>query len=164
MLNDEEIESYTRDKEKIFVSEYLKHFNAAKAAEKVGHSKANARQAGYRLLTNDYIKKAISDYVDNVLAGEKDALKVGVIDELKKIAFSDFSGVYDKENGFNIKDNGAIINSFSTGLDGKERIKLYDKMKALDTLTKYLSLIQEKTEHEHSGGIEIIFRDKETSA
>lgn len=47
-------------KQQTFVSEYIVTFNATQAAIKAGYSKKTARQIGYRLLTNVYIKNLIN--------------------------------------------------------------------------------------------------------
>lgn len=47
-----------------FVEAFCVSFNATKAAETAGYSKKTARQQGYRLLTNVYIKNAIKAVLD----------------------------------------------------------------------------------------------------
>lgn len=44
-----------------FVREYIKDFNATKAAERAGYSKKTARNQGSRLLTDDEISKRVSE-------------------------------------------------------------------------------------------------------
>jgi phage terminase small subunit len=48
-------------KQERFVLEYLVDFNGAQAAIRAGYSQKGARQAAYRLLSNDYISQCIEE-------------------------------------------------------------------------------------------------------
>ena len=54
------------NKNKLFVSEYIKDMNAAKAAIRAGYSQKTARSIGQRLLTKVDIKKAIEIELEEV--------------------------------------------------------------------------------------------------
>lgn len=145
-------------KELLFVSEYLKDFNATRAAIEAGYSKTSARQIGCENLTKPSIRSEINKEIDYILKNNKDiALKV--VRESEKIAFSKLTDYmeYD-DDGITLKPSGEIDSSAiesiqidsstSTTENGtnttvKKRIKLYDKNKSLELLAKYSELYKE---------------------
>lgn len=54
------------DRQKLFVEEYLKDYNATKAAIRAGYSKRTAYSQGQRLLKNVEIKQAIADFREKI--------------------------------------------------------------------------------------------------
>jgi phage terminase small subunit len=53
-------------KQHIFVMAYLESFNASKAALAAGYSENCAKEQGYRLLTKDHIKDAVSRELNEI--------------------------------------------------------------------------------------------------
>lgn len=51
----------TKERYDLFVTYYLQHFNATRAAIEVGYSEKTARQQGHKLLTNVYIQEKINN-------------------------------------------------------------------------------------------------------
>jgi phage terminase small subunit len=138
-------------KEKIFISEYLKDFNATQAAIVAGYSKKTAKVIGYEILTKPYIQDAIKKEVDVILRDNR-SLALRVVRECEKIAFGKISDVMEfDDNGVVLKDSDKIdtatiesigMDSFETkaGTSVKKRVKLYSKEKALEILAKYTTL------------------------
>lgn len=87
-MKDLEFQKKLTIKQKIFISEYLIHRNATKAATLAGYSPKTARSAGSRLLTNVDISLAIKNGIEKqVKAAEITAQEI--IQGLKSVAFSD---------------------------------------------------------------------------
>src|SRR5688572_29033319 len=63
-------------KQKVFVSEYLKSFNASDAARKAGYSVRSAYARGYELVRNREVKAEIEARLDEVHMGAEEALKL----------------------------------------------------------------------------------------
>ena len=157
------------DKQQLFCMYYLKYFNATKSYQKayqVDYMTANAH--GYKLLSNVVIKAEIErlkrarlegiqldsqaivqKYIDIAFADITDFLSFGQ----KEITATDEMGtpLLDHEGNPMMKvinyvdfknDNevdGTIISEVSMGKDGI-KVKLYDKMKALEWLSENLDL------------------------
>ena len=140
-----------------FVDEYLVDNNGAQAAIRAGYSEKTAREQAARLLTKVIVKKALEEKRAEI--AEENQLKISdVIDELKKIAFSDVTQVMS----FNSK-NARVKSSKSLSEDAKKTIssvsktqngltvKLHDKVKALELLGRYLNIFSEKIQVEGAG-------------
>ncbi|MBG9787259.1 terminase small subunit [Brevibacillus laterosporus] len=161
------------DKQRLFVMEYLRDFNATRAAMAVGYSKKSAYAIGWENLRKPQIQAEIKRQKESLI----DDLGVGVqrvIAEYMKIAFADISeyvefGQQDvpmfTEEGIPIIDpetgeqmtykrnfvtfknseevDGTLISEVKQGKDGVS-VKLHDKMKALATLEKYLGYMTEE--------------------
>jgi phage terminase small subunit len=78
-------------KQKLFVSEYLKDFNATRSAIAAGYSAKTAAVIGHELLRKPKIQEAIRKHVDAALDADKITLKKIIVDELKKTALDDES-------------------------------------------------------------------------
>lgn len=151
------------NKQKLFCIYYVKYFNATRAyleAYKSSYKTANA--SGSRMLVNVSIQQEIQRLKASKLKGaylEPEDLLQKYID----IAFSDITDYVEfgtetytkidedtgeerhfKSTHINFKDSsaidGTIISEVSKGKDGI-KIKLQDKMKALDFLSKNIGLL-----------------------
>ncbi len=150
-----------RPKQKKFVQEYLVDLNATQAAIRAGYSEKTAYSIGFENLRKPEIQEALD------LAQKKLAKKVEVtIEELitayKQIAFADLAECYD-ENGFlkNIHDIPISARMALAGLEVDElyegkgetreqigqtkKVKMWDKLKALDALGRHLGLFNADT-------------------
>jgi phage terminase small subunit len=67
------------DKEESFINEYIKDFNATKAAERAKYSKSSARQIGSENLSKPYIREEIKKRLDSLELG-KEAVKKMITD------------------------------------------------------------------------------------
>lgn len=152
------------EKQRLFCIYYIKYFNATKSYQKAYKSEyTTAMVNGSRLLRN----AKITAEIDRLKAEQANELKLDVRDILQKyidIAFADITdfiafgqkeievvndlGEVEKRNinyvDFNesIEVDGTIINEISHGRNGPT-VKLADKMKALEMLSKYFDLLSD---------------------
>jgi len=150
-------------KQKFFILEYLIDKNAKQAAIRAGYSKKTAEVIGSRLLSNVKVKDEITR---QIALQEKRTLITAdqVIIELKKIAFLDIRGAFT-EQGM-LKDLSDIPEDIAHAMAGIEvmelydgrgndrekigytkKIKLCDKVRALELLGKHLKMFTDKIEH-----------------
>ncbi|MCM3141672.1 terminase small subunit [Brevibacillus sp. MER 51] len=161
------------EKQRLFVFEYLRDFNATRAAMAVGYSKKTAYSIGWENLRKPQIQAEIKRQKDAMV----DDLGVGVqrvIAEYMKIAFADITDLLEfgqkeeqlfNEEGKPIPDpvtgepltykrnfvsfknsdeiDGTVVGEVKQGKDGVS-IKLHDKMKALEKLEKYVGFMTEE--------------------
>ncbi|PAE17279.1 terminase [Virgibacillus sp. 7505] len=156
------------NKQQLFCIYYVKSFNATQSAIKAGYSPDTAHVQGSRLLKNDKIAAEIrrikQDLTDSLFIDAQDVLA-----KYAAIAFADitdfttfgkkevevmgmFGPVEDEDGNVMMKEvnyvdfkesnmiDGTIITEVKQGKDGVA-IKMADKMKALDVLTKYFELL-----------------------
>jgi phage terminase small subunit len=145
-----------------FVAEYLVDLNATKAAIRAGYSRRTASSIGEENLRKPEIQKEIEKRMDDILE-DRAVMTLRVIRELECIAFSDISHYVEFDNGeVRLKplqdvDTRALENVV---LDDnvvrkgddiiktymKFRVKMHDKIKALELLARYLGLLNEKND------------------
>ena len=143
-----------------FVEEYLIDLNATQAAIRAGYSERTAKQQGQRLLTNVDVAAAVS-------AGQKarsartEITQDRVLEELAKIGFSDLRKVFTPAGGildpqdWDDETAGAISSlevvrrhQGDKDEDGNNlveythKIKVWDKLSALEKLGKHLGMFQ----------------------
>jgi phage terminase small subunit len=152
-------------KEQHFVSEYLIHKNAARAARKAGYSVRCAKEAGYELLTKAHIEEAVQAGLA-MIAHRCEVNAERVTRELAAVGFSSVANYEFDEEGqvqlvedapseailavANIRrrkkvttlENGAMLTTYET------EYRLYDKLKALELLGKKLRLWTDRVEVE----------------
>jgi phage terminase small subunit len=135
-----------------FVDEYCIDFNGTQAAIRAGYSIKSANEQAARLLANVSIRKALDE--KRLEIAESSKLKVSdVIDELRKIAFSDITQVISFSNSkAKVKssrklseDARKVIASVSQTQNGLT-IKMHDKVKALELLGRYLNIFTDRVE------------------
>ncbi len=150
-----------------FVAEYLVDMNATEAAIRSGYSRKTARAQGCRLLTDVDIQAAVK-------AGQSAKLtKTGVTAErvmleLQRLAFSDLRQLFTPEGELKpmrdlTDDQAATVASLEVlkknvaagdgHIDTIHKLKVWDKLKALEMLSKHFGLLIERVDH--SGKIEI---------
>ncbi len=137
-------------KQQLFVADFLIHGNAEKAAIAAGYSKKYAKSSSYKLLDNIGIKAQVQKQRDEI--AEKAKLKASdVINELKRIAFSNikdvasFSGDLVKFKDSEKLDDGVAsaiseVSSTDTKFGATLKVKMYDKIRALQLLCEYFNL------------------------
>ena len=152
------------DKEKLLVNEYLTTFNQTRSYMRIYEVENydSAKTMACRKFTDVNLKAAIKEKTA-LLIDERDELAKRVIEEYKKIAFSDIRDVADYIGGevdfksFDEIDTSAIkeitCKKENLRVDGNKEsytenmsVKLYDKKLALDSLSKYLGMFIDKTE------------------
>lgn len=162
------------EKQAQFVREYLIDLNATQAAIRAGYSEDTAQPQSSRLLSNVMVSKAIAD----AMAERSVRTRVTadrVLTELARIGFSDIrsavawrantseTGEEDedgvpKTRAFNEveligsaeidHETAAAISEISQGKDGALKVKMHNKVAALQEIGRHLGLAQR---HEHSG-------------
>jgi phage terminase small subunit len=148
------------DKQEKFCYEYLWDFNKTQAAIRAGYSEKTARQIAHDNFTKVYITDRIREMQDN-MAETSGISRVMVLLEHKKLAFSSIAHLHltwikRKEFEELTEDQKSCIAEIDTKIkteyeydpeNPKEktpinveyvRIKLYDKQKALDSISKML--------------------------
>lgn len=163
------------EKQARFVAEYLKDLNATQAALRAGYSTKTAYAQGSRLLRHAEVRAAIADGKREQLEAA-DLSATRVLEELRRVAFYDMRAFYDEHGNMRpakdwTAEQGAVLSSFEVikknaaagdgVIDTVHKIKLCDKMKALETLAKHFGLLTDKVEH--SGALEIAWRSTESS-
>lgn len=144
------------EKQRLFCIYYVKSFNATKSAIKAGYSRKTAEQIGYQLLQKTSVKSEIQKLKQNKLnramLSEDD-----IFQKYIDIAFADITdylqfGSKEVEGEYgpytmssvNLKDSdevdGTLISEVSQGKDGI-KLKLQDKMKALQWLSDRMDLL-----------------------
>jgi phage terminase small subunit len=156
------------DKQRLFCIYYVKCFNATQAAIKSGYSPDTAHVQGSRLLSNVKVSEEIKRLKSN-MANALFIDAMDVLNKYVAIAFADLTDYVDfgqedvplftKRGTPILKEDGSQMTSKQTFVafknanevdgtiiselkEGKElSIKLHDKMKALEVLTRYFDLL-----------------------
>lgn len=159
------------DKQRLFCIYYIKSFNQTMAAIKAGYSPDRAHVTGSELvrnrkvadeirrlkgemqqgifidamdILNKYIRIAFADITDYAVFGKKEQQVIGMYGPLED---DEGNPVMQEINYVDFNEStmvdGTIITEVKQGKDGIS-VKLADKMKALDMLTKYFDLLSEK--------------------
>jgi phage terminase small subunit len=132
-----------------FVKEYLVDLNATRAYQ-AAYPKAALRtcqQNGFQLLKNTEIQEAIVQGMAE--RGKRTEVTADrVVRELAKIAFLDTRKLF---NGRGVKsaeqwteDEAAAVAGFEAGPRGVQKVKLWNRIEALNLLGKHLGLFTEK--------------------
>lgn len=154
------------NKEKLFVSEYLRCFNGAEAARRAGYSVRSAREIAYDNLTKPHIKaeiearlKASAMSAEEVLARLSAQARTNIADliEINADGFAsfDFSTEEAKDKLHAVKK---IRSKRSRRVEGRGKsaedwedesveVEMYDAQRALEILGRYHNLFTEKDEH-----------------
>lgn len=134
-------------KQRRFVDEYLKCFNATQAALRAGYSEKTAYSIGHENLNKPEIKAELSRiYRENVMPPEE------VLHHLTEIARGDIDAIIDRFGNLDIDKarelgRSNLIKSVKqrtiTGEDSdihEHEIGMYDRLKALDLIAKHYQL------------------------
>ena len=138
------------DKQWLFVAYYVKYWNATKAYQKAYECDwATANANGSRLLGKASVKEEIIKARDGIVDESLLTFKA-VLQKYMDIAFADIGDYVERsDTGYavTIKPLEEMDTSLISELSNTEngvKIKLADKMKALDMLAKYTDLLNEK--------------------
>jgi len=131
-------------KQELFVYEYLKCFNATRAAIAAGYSERSAYNQGSRLMKNDDVTRAIEQFMQaNAMSATE------VIHHLTQIARGDMDELMDDKGNLDIyeaRQHGATnlikrVRQRSIVTEDSDiheaEIEPYDRLKALELLAKY---------------------------
>jgi phage terminase small subunit len=142
------------EKQRKFVDEFLSCDSATEAAKRAGY--ANPMVEGSKLLKKAKIRMAVAERSAELRINPEDnrVLKNKVIKELAYIAFSDLAdfGHWNK-SGFHVFESLEIdpekrralaeFQIADAGRGIRVKIRLYDKLKALETLCRYLGMFDQ---------------------
>lgn len=141
--------------QKRFVDEYLFDFNGTRAAIRAGYSPKSAEQQAVRMLGYAKVANAIEEKRQR-LSIKTEIKAEKVLQEIARIAFSDMRNlatwegqeVFFKSSSEITDDMAACISEItSTTIQSKSgkkvnmKIKLHDKMRAIEMLAKNLNLL-----------------------
>lgn len=150
------------DRRQRFVAEYLVDLNATQAAIRAGYPRRTARQQASRLLANANVFRVIRErQAARLTRAELTADRV--LEELRRVALVDARSFFDDAG--NLKavsaltaEQGAALASFEVLIknaeagDGKQdlvhKLKLWDKVRALELLAKHFRLLVDRVEVE----------------
>ena len=146
-------------KQRLFVCEYLKDFNATRAYVRAGFAaktEASAAVQAHKLLRNGKVAEAVEAAVkERERRVELDA--DGVLREIKRLVFSrvtdalkgDGQGVTKADIEALSDDVKAAIASVEFGPDGTVRkLKMWDKTRTLELAAKHLGLVKDRVQLE----------------
>ena len=135
-------------KEEKFVIEYVRTGNATQSAIKAGYSERSARQTACRMLTKDYILKAIDELVKQM-----NSEKIADAEEVMMLLTEIARGETVEQNAFIDKNGNPII--VETKVKEKERVK------ALELLGKRYKLYTDKVEASVDGQVQVVFEGED---
>ncbi len=146
-------ESEISEKQRVFINEYLKDLNGKQAALRAGYSSKSAKVTASRMLTNDNLKRELSNRLKEIYDGYKDDQEK-LLRELAIVGFAritDYIKIDDEEILIKNEDEipkeiiGAIAEiSISESKTGKKKsIKLHNKIEALKLLGNYHRIFEE---------------------
>lgn len=147
-------------KERLFVQEWLIDKNGTRAYRAAGYTAKTEKVAGVeacRLLTKPRVAAAI----EKALARLRQKLEVtaeNVLEEYRRIAFADARDLYRPDG--QLKQPGewddavaATVASVEAGAGLTVKVRRWDKLQALDKLTKHLGICVERRVLEHQGEV-----------
>lgn len=152
------------NKQQRFIDEYLKDFNAYRAAVAAGYSKKTAAVQACDNLKKPNILAKIQEKKDELTAKNQDKV-IDVLRRLHEVINSDItdftndSGAYDPKKP---KFNGKLVNSIKSGRNGTT-VTLCSKDKALELMGKYLAMWQDKmditTQGQAVAPVQVVFEE-----
>lgn len=151
------------DKQKLFCKEYLVDLNATQAAIRAGYSADSASVIGSETLGKPYIQEEVQRLMEK-RSKRTEITADRVLKELARIGFSDPRRVM-KWNGETMivedseqlsEDDAACVSevcSTTTKDGGSIKLKMHDKIAALDKLGKHLKLFTDVSDVNHKYNI-----------
>lgn len=138
-------------KQELFVKEYIVDFNATRAAIAAGYSEDSARSIASENLAKPDLQKAIQKEIEK----RKKRIEINqdfVLEQLAKIAGADIKDYleYDEDGEIRFKPYNEVdgeviaeISNTATAHGRSKKIKLHDKMKALELLGKHFGMYKD---------------------
>jgi len=144
------------------IEEYLVDCNAEKAALRAGYSASWAHAKSHQALREPEMAAALKEAMDK-LSIRTGITQARVLEELSLIAFGDLAEFVEwGPGGVRMKDGASLdpekrralaeVAETVTKEGGSQRVKMHDKLGALNLLGKHLGMFNDKVEH--SGTIE----------
>jgi phage terminase small subunit len=141
------------EREKRFIAEYLRDLNGRQAAMRVGYAESGAASQARRLLAHE----PVAAQVEKANAARSETRRITadrVMEELGRMAFSNMrdyvewgpDGMTLRDHALLDEDQTAAVADVEPKGNGKlARLKLYDKLAALNALARHLGMIGGKT-------------------
>lgn len=153
------------DKQARFVEEYLIDLNATQAAIRAGYSEDTARQMGAENLSKPVIADAIAE-AQKARSERTQVTADQVLDHLARIGLSDIRRIFTpdgqlKQPGQMDEATAACISSIEVvtrNVGGGEvehvhKVRLWDKLSALDKIGKHLGMFVDRSEVKVQGDL-----------
>jgi phage terminase small subunit len=139
-----------------FLDEYLVDLNGYRAAKRAGYAEGGARNVASQLLKKPEIAAAVA----RAQQERRERLRITadrVLSELARIAFADIGRLVTRnEKGLVLKDTDdlspddlAAVSTIEVSADGKGRIRLHSKLRALDAIARHLGLFAPSAAETH---------------
>lgn len=135
-----------------FCLEYVRDFNGRQAAIRAGYRANSAVVTASQLLTIPNIKARISELCKEILDAPKEELKARIKAEYEAVAFGRIGDVLNDDLTVDIQavKGSAAVREVSrqtqrsgTTVIETHKVKLHDKVQALNMLSKYAGMIQD---------------------
>lgn len=145
-----------------FVEAFVTNFNASEAARKIGASTKSSRVTGHRMMEDPAVQVMIQQRLKK-RSKRYEATLDRLVREYSTIAFSDIGDYVDWEPGnVSIKSKkditrrarravAEIKETFHAEGGANITVKMHDKMKALDSLGRYLGMFEEGGQRDEDG-------------
>lgn len=148
-------------KESVFVEEYIRCWNGARAARLAGYGAKNDRQTAYELLTKPYIREAMNERLkqirmetDEIYARLSDMARSNIADLMEPydVPILDKDGVnLGSRQAMKLKSDalekyGHLIKAINPTPNGDWKIELYSKKEALELMGKTWSIFVDRDE------------------
>ena len=157
------------DKQRRFIDEYQKDWNLVDAVLRAGYEAARRSSAsliGQNLLKQPLVKAAIEEK-RRKLAAKADITAERTLEEIRRVAFFDFRKLFNPDGSLKNPEDmddetASVVSSVEVfeEYEGKgesrkligytKKVRLWDKIRALENLGKNLGLFREITEHHGS--------------
>lgn len=147
-------------KQKRFADEYLIDLNATQAAIRAGYSPKAASEGGYHLLRNPKVAAYI-EARQAVLAERTGITQERVLTALAEVGFGDIRGFFDASGNLRaIPDlspaQAAMLAGFEVatsvsedeGVTRTAKIKMTDRLRALELMGKHLGMFADRVKHD----------------
>jgi phage terminase small subunit len=147
-------------KRRRFVAKYLVDLNATQAAIRAGYSQKTANRIASELLSKPDIREAVAAGADRKL--RKAEIKADqVLAQIRDIAFGDIRTLFGEDGTLiplqNLSDEAAaLIASFEVEGMSTKRVRIMDRLRALELLAKNLGLLKDQVDHHHQGTVTVI--------
>lgn len=150
------------ERQRCFVQEYLVDLNATQAAIRAGYSRKTARSLGQRLLTKADIQEAIQTAQDE-RSRRTGITQDRVLEELAAIGFAKATDYAEAAGDTaTIRPTGELTPKQAAAIAGLEagkygvKLKLHDKVRALELLGRHLGMFASGNTGEAEGEVQII--------
>jgi len=150
------------DKQKAFCREYLLDFNGTRAAIAAGYSEKTANRIASQNLSKLDIQNEIKELADQLNKDHGNSIE-RIILELQLIAFGDYKDLVEWDDqgikrwipSDELGDKSRLVQEISESVTqngGSRKIKMHDKMRALEMLGRYHKIFTDKVDLSNSDG------------